>query len=95
MLFERKAKSRDEVEGEVKKIVYSIMKSYEREEMREKKETVEAFFEQLDSLRIIELVVLTEKKFKIAFTSDHLAKLTEKDMDTYVDLVMTCLEEAA
>lgn len=92
MLFEKKKNSRKEVETEVKKIVGSIMKSYEREEL---KGQTEAFFEQLDSLRIIELVVLTEKKFKIAFTTEQLSALTDKKLDTYVDLILNCLEETA
>lgn len=92
MLFEKKKNSREEVKKEVKKIIYNIMKSYEREELEDQ---TEAFFEQLDSLRIIELVVLTEKKFKISFTTEQLTTLADKKFDTYVDLILDCLEEVA
>lgn len=92
MLFEKKKNSREEVKKEVKKIIYNIMKSYEREELEDQ---IEAFFEQLDSLRIIELVVLTEKKFKISFTTEQLTTLEDKKFDTYVDLILDCLKEVA
>ena len=79
MLFCEKQTKRSAVEKEVKKIIKGIMKSYEKEEMGEAEE---AFFEQIDSLRIIELIVLTEKKFKIEIPTEQLAQLNDQKLDT-------------
>lgn len=91
MVFGKKEWSKKEILSEVEKIIKSIMKSYEKKELGDQ---AEAFFEQIDSLRIIELVVLTEKKFKISFESDQLSALNDKKLDTFVDLIADNLAEA-
>lgn len=89
MLFWEKQTKRSAVEKEVKKIIKGIMKSYEKEEMGEAEE---AFFEQIDSLRIIELIVLTEKKFKIEIPTEQLAQLNDQKLDTFIDLILQTMK---
>ena len=89
MLFGEKQTKRSAVEKEVKKIIKGIMKSYEKEEMGE---VEEAFFEQIDSLRIIELIVLTEKKFKIEIPTEQLAQLNDQKLDTFIDLILQTMK---
>lgn len=90
MLFGEKQTKRSAVEKEVKKIIKGIMKSYEKEEMGEAEE---AFFEQIDSLRIIELIVLTEKKFKIEIPTEQLAQLNDQKLDTFIDLILQTMKK--
>lgn len=89
MLVCEKQTKRSAVEKEVKKIIKGIMKSYEKEEMGEAEE---AFFEQIDSLRIIELIVLTEKKFKIEIPTEQLAQLNDQKLDTFIDLILQTMK---
>ncbi len=91
MLFAGKTWTADSVRTELEKIIRSIMKSYEKEELGDQ---TALFFEQLDSLRMIELVVLTEKKFKIQFPQDALASLSDQKMETFAAAVTQLVLEA-
>lgn len=91
MLFAGKTWTVDSVRTELEKIIRSIMKSYEKEELGDQ---TALFFEQLDSLRMIELVVLTEKKFKIQFPQDTLASLSDQKMETFAAAVTQLVLEA-
>lgn len=92
MRIGKKAYTREEVTKEVGKMINCIMKPYEREELNY---TPEEFFSEIDSIRIIEIVVLAEKKFKIAFSTEQLSGLADKKMETFVDIIMERLEKVA
>ncbi len=89
MLGRKKLYTREEVLETVRKLIKSVMKSYEKQELNC---TADEFFEEIDSLRIIELVVLTEKKFKINFSPEQLSSLSEKKLETFVDAIVESLE---
>ena len=84
MLFATKTWTKETIRNEAEKIIRSIMKSYEKEEIGD---DTEAFFEQLDSLRIIELVVLTEKKFRIQFSQEQLESLSGQNMEAFISAI--------
>lgn len=92
MKIRKKAYSRDAVTKEVTKMINCIMKPYEKEELDY---TPEVFFKEIDSIRIIEIVVLAEKKFKIAFSTEQLSVLENKEMESFVDIIMERLEQVA
>ena len=91
MLFRKKVLDEQGVRTEVDKMIQTLMKPYEK---AENNYTSESFFEQINSLRIIELVVMTEKKFKISFPSDELECLSDKKLDTFIGMIMKNLNAA-
>ncbi|MFV0361505.1 MAG: acyl carrier protein [Suipraeoptans sp.] len=81
----RKAKwTKEQIDKDIRKIIVSIMKPHEEGTIEA---TPEQYFEQIDSLRIMELIVLIEKKFKIEIPTDELMKLSESNLEELVNIV--------
>lgn len=91
MFFGRKKQDEQSVRKEVDRMIFTLMKPYEK---TENNYTAETFFEQINSLRIIELVVMAEKRFNISFASEQLERLEDKKLDTFVGMVMENLASA-
>lgn len=72
------------IQEELRKIIITIMKPHDNDEAEK---TAEEYFKDIDSLRIMELVVKTESRFKIEIPTDQLTSLDEKDFYKFSEIV--------
>lgn len=83
MLLKKKW-TKENVHDELRKIILTIMKPHD--ESGEEK-NAEDYFKDIDSLRIMELVVMVESKFKIEIPTSELLKLDEKDFYKFSKII--------